>query len=60
VDYVDYGLGSPVNGLNYEDTVFDDCGIYYIGLAQNAFSTAQDEVRTNNLPWNQIEAYGLL
>jgi hypothetical protein len=45
-DYVDERPGSPVNGLNYEDTVFSDCGIYYIGLAQSAFSTVQDQVRT--------------
>jgi len=61
VDYIDERPGSPVNGLSYEDTTFDSCGIYYIGLAQPAFSNAQDQVRTNNImPWNQIEAHSVL
>lgn len=47
-EYFDEQTDSPVNGLLYEDTVFTDCSIYYIGLTQSTDSTMEDQVCTHN------------
>ena len=59
-DYIDERTNSPVNSLNYEDAAFTHCGVYYIELTQFAFSTPQDQVRSNIYTTESIEAYGVL